>query len=132
MRTEILKVPNIGKTLLMGVQGETIDLDFSTRKLAGYGIDIQALIKALQSQNAVAASGVVQAGPERVSLRVSGQFTSEESLRDVNLRFNDRFFRLADVAEISRGYEDPPAAMFRVDGKPPSGSPSPCGPTPTS
>ncbi len=48
----------------------------------------------ISTQNAVAASGVVQAGPERVSLRVSGQFTSEESLRDVNLRFNDRFFRL--------------------------------------
>ncbi|GJE80350.1 efflux RND transporter permease subunit [Methylorubrum thiocyanatum] len=118
VRTEVLKVPNIGKTLLMGVQGETIYLDFSTRKLAGYGIDLQALIKALQSQNAVAASGVVQAGPERVSLRVSGQFTSEDSLRNVNLRFNDRFFRLADVAEISRGYEDPPAALFRVDGQP--------------
>ncbi|TXN20260.1 efflux RND transporter permease subunit [Methylobacterium sp. WL9] len=118
VRTEILKVPDIGKTLLMGTQVETVYLDFSTRKLAGFGIDLQALIKALQSQNAVAASGVVQAGPERVSLRVSGQFTSEESLKNVNLRFNDRFFRLADVAEIHRGYEDPPAAMFRVNGEP--------------
>ena len=118
VRTQILKVPDIGKTLIMGTQGETISLDFSTRKLAGFGIDINALVKALQQQNAVAASGVVQAGPERVSLRVSGQFTSEESLKDVNLRFNDRFFRLTDVAEIHRGYEDPPAAMFRVDGKP--------------
>ncbi|MEA1830496.1 efflux RND transporter permease subunit [Methylobacterium durans] len=118
VRTEILKVPNIGKTLLLGTQKETIYLDFSTRKLAGYGIDIQSLIKTLQSQNAISPSGVVQAGPERVSVRVSGQFASEESLRDINLRFNDRFFRLSDVAEISRGYEDPPAALFRVDGKP--------------
>ncbi|AWN39256.1 efflux RND transporter permease subunit [Methylobacterium durans] len=118
VRTEILKVPNIGKTLLLGSQKETIYLDFSTRKLAGYGIDIQSLIKTLQSQNAISPSGVVQAGPERVSVRVSGQFASEDSLRDINLRFNDRFFRLSDVAEISRGYEDPPAALFRVDGKP--------------
>ncbi|WP_163778965.1 efflux RND transporter permease subunit, partial [Proteus mirabilis] len=49
---------------------------------------------------------------------VSGQFASEDSLREINLRINDRFFRLSDVAEISRGYEDPPAALFRVDGKP--------------
>ena len=118
VRTEILKVPNIGKTLLLGTQKETIFLDFSTRKLAGYGIDIQALIKTLQSQNAISPSGVVQAGPERVSVRVSGQFASEDSLRDINLRVNDRFFRLSDVAEISRGYEDPPSALFRVDGKP--------------
>ncbi|MCJ2107729.1 efflux RND transporter permease subunit [Methylobacterium sp. E-041] len=118
VRTEILKVPNIGKTLLLGTQKETIFLDFSTRKLAGYGIDIQSLIKTLQSQNAISPSGVVQAGPERVSVRVSGQFSSETSLETINLRVNDRFFRLSDVAEISRGYEDPPAALFRVDGKP--------------
>ena len=118
VRTEVLRVPDIGKTQLIGTQAETIYLDFSTRKLAGYGIDFQALIKALQAQNAVSASGVVQAGPERVSLRVSGSFTSEASLQDVNLRVNDRFFRLADIAEISRGYEDPPAPMFRVNGEP--------------
>ena len=118
VRTEILKVPNIGKTLLLGTQKEVIYLDFATRKLAGYGLDFNQLIKTLQAQNAVSASGVVQAGPERVSVRVSGQFASEESLLDINLRVNDRFFRLSDVAEIARGYEDPPAAMFRVDGKP--------------
>ena len=118
VRTKILKVPDMGKTQLLGVQAETIYLDFSTRKLAGYGIDLQALVKALQAQNAVSASGVVQAGPERVSLRVSGSFASEASLRDVNLRVNDRFFRLSDIAEISRGYEDPPAPMFRVNGRP--------------
>ncbi|WP_163364858.1 efflux RND transporter permease subunit, partial [Escherichia coli] len=52
VRTEILKVPNIGKTQLLGPQKETINLDFSTRKLAGFGIDVQALIKTLQAQNA--------------------------------------------------------------------------------
>ena len=41
------------------------------------------MIQSLQQQNAVAPSGVVQAGAERVSLRVTGQFTSEESLRAV-------------------------------------------------
>ena len=65
------------------------------------GIDQQAVIAALQAQNAIAPSGVVQAGPERISVRVSGQFTSEESLRAINLRVNDRFFRLSDVATIT-------------------------------
>ncbi len=118
VRTQVLKVPDIGKTQIIGAQDEAIFLDFSSRKLAGYGIDLQALVKALQSQNSVSASGVVQAGPERISLRVSGSFASEASLQDVNLRVNDRFFRLADIAQISRGYEDPPSPMFRVNGKP--------------
>ena len=51
-------------------------------------------------------------------MRVSGQFASEESLRAINLRVNDRFFRLSDVATISRGYKDPPDPLFRIDGQP--------------
>ena len=50
-------------------------------------------------------------------MRVGGQFTSEESLRGINLRVNDRFFRLSDVATIRRGYADPPTALFRFNGQ---------------
>ncbi|AWN50326.1 efflux RND transporter permease subunit [Methylobacterium sp. 17Sr1-1] len=118
VRTRIIKVPSIGKTQIIGAQDEVISLDFSTRKLAGLGVDTQSLIKSLQAQNAVAPSGVIQAGPERVSVRVGGQFTDENSLKAINLRVNDRFFRLSDVAEIERGYADPPKSLFRYNGKP--------------
>ena len=118
VRTGISTVPNLGKVQVIGAQNETIYLDFSARKLAALGLDINALVQTLQNQNAVQPSGVMQAGPERVSLRVSGAFASEESLRSINLRVSDRFFRLSDVAEISRGYEDPPQAMFRYNGQP--------------
>ena len=117
-RTRILKVKNIGKTQIVGAQDEVIYLDFSTRKLAGLGIDSQAVIGTLQAQNAVEPSGVIQAGPERVSVRVGGQFADETSLEAINLRINDRFFRLSDVAEIHRGYTDPPQALFRYNGQP--------------
>src|SRR5690606_31444845 len=30
---------------------------------------------------------------------------------------NDRFFRLADIADIERGYVDPPSPMFRYNGQ---------------
>ncbi len=118
VRAELKKVPSAGKMQLLGAQDEVIYLDFSTRKLAGLGLDMQSVIRTLQSQNAITPSGVIQAGPERVSVRVGGQFISEESLRAINLRVNDRFFRLSDVAEISRGFVDPPASLFRFDGQP--------------
>jgi multidrug efflux pump subunit AcrB len=118
VRSAVLHVKNIGKTQLIGTQDEAIFLDFSTRKLAGLGLDTQALIKTLQAQNAIAPSGVVQAGAEQVSVRVGGAFVSEESLKAVNLRVNDRFFRLSDVADIHRGYPDPPQPLFRYNGQP--------------
>ncbi|WP_312417601.1 efflux RND transporter permease subunit [Shinella sp.] len=117
-RRRVLTVPNIGKVDLIGAQDEVIYLEFSTRQLAALGISTQQVVSTLQAQNAIAPSGVVQAGGERVSVRVGGQFSSEESLREVNLRVNNRFFRLSDIATITRGYEDPPSALFRFNGQP--------------
>ena len=117
-RSKILTVPNVGKVDVIGAQDEAIYLEFSTRKIAALGIDRQAVISTLQAQNAVTASGFVEAGPERIALRVGGQFTSEESLRAINLRVNDRFFPLTDIATIKRGYIDPPSSLFRFNGQP--------------
>ncbi|WP_145191076.1 efflux RND transporter permease subunit [Pseudomonas sp. URMO17WK12:I11] len=116
-RAEVREVPNIGKIEMVGIQDEVLYLNFSTRKLAALGIDQRQVMQALQSQNAVTPAGVIEAGPERISVRTTGQFASEKDLENVNLRINDRFFRLADIAAIERGYTDPPAPMFRYDGQ---------------
>jgi len=117
-RTRILAVPNVGKVDVIGAQDEVIYLEFSTQKLAALGIDRSVVISTLQAQNAVTQSGIMQSGPETIALRVGGSFKSQESLREVNLRVNDRFFPLTDVAEIRRGYADPPTSLFRYNGKP--------------
>ncbi|TBA78609.1 efflux RND transporter permease subunit (plasmid) [Rhizobium ruizarguesonis] len=117
-RSKVLTVPNVGKVDVIGAQDEAIYLEFSTRQIAALGIDQQSVIQTLQAQNAVTQSGFVDAGPERIALRVSGQFTSEDSLRSINLRINDRFFPLSDVATIKRGYVDPASALFRFNGQP--------------
>ncbi|AJY45516.1 efflux RND transporter permease subunit [Martelella endophytica] len=117
-RNAILTLDNVGDVDVIGEQDEVIYIEFSPRKLAALGLDTQSVLNALKEQNAVTASGVIETGEERIALRVGGAFSSEESLRAVNLRVNDRFFPLGDVAEIKRGYVDPPQALFRVNGEP--------------
>ncbi|WP_296259991.1 MULTISPECIES: efflux RND transporter permease subunit [unclassified Pseudomonas] len=118
VRVQIRDVPGLGKVEMIGQQDEVLYLNFSTRKLAALGLDQRQVVQSLQSQNAVTPAGVIEAGPERISVRTSGQFTSEKDLEKVNLRLNDRFYRLSDVAEITRGYVDPPKPLFRFNGKP--------------
>ena len=115
-RAEILKIPGAGKVEILGTQDEVLYLNFSTRKLAALGIDQQAVLNSLQPQNAVTPAGVIQAGPERVRCGSAGSCRSEPGT--VNLRVNDRFFRLADIANIRRGYVDPAQPMFRFNGQP--------------
>ncbi|MEJ5058406.1 MULTISPECIES: efflux RND transporter permease subunit [unclassified Pseudomonas] len=117
-RAEIRGVPGLGKVEMVGQQDEVLFLNFSTRKLAALGIDQAQVVQSLQTQNAVTPAGVIEAGPERISVRTSGQFISEKDLADVNLRLNDRFYRLADIADIQRGYVDPSTPEFRFNGQP--------------
>ena len=117
-RADIRGVPGLGKIEMVGQQDEVLYLNFSTRKLAALGIDQQQVVQSLQTQNAVTPAGVIEAGPERISVRTSGQFISEKDLANVNLRLNDRFYRLADIADIQRGYVDPSTPEFRFNGQP--------------
>ena len=114
----MLRVRDVAKVDLIGVQDEKIYLEFSTQQMAALGIDVSAMVEALQAQNAVVPSGVVEAGPERIAIRVSGGFTAEDSLKAINFRSNNRFFRLSDIAQVKRGYVDPPQPMFRYNGEP--------------
>jgi multidrug efflux pump len=118
VRADIRAVPGLGKIEMIGQQDEVLYLNISTRKLAALGLDQRQVVQSLQSQNTVTPAGVIEAGPERISVRTTGRFSSEKDLEAVNLRLNDRFYRLTDIADITRGYTDPPTPMFRFNGKP--------------
>jgi multidrug efflux pump len=118
MRSKLLQVPDVSKIEILGAQDEQIYVEFSTSQLAGLGIDRAALIAALQAQNAVIPAGSLQTGEEKLSIRVTGAFESENDLLDVNFPSNGRLIRLRDIAEVRRSLSDPPQPMFRVNGKP--------------
>jgi multidrug efflux pump len=117
-RSRLLLVPDVSKVEIFGAQDEQIFLEFSTQRLAALGLDYPALIAALQAQNIVRPAGVLQAGDEQISLRVSGAFDSEVDLLAVNFIADGRTVRLGDIAEVHRAYVDPPQPMFRVNGQP--------------
>ena len=106
---------------LIGTQDEKIYLEFSTQQLAAMGLDISSLIQTLQAQNAIQPSGTVDAGAEKIAIRISGQFTSEESLKAINFRANGRFFRLSEIDKVHRAYVDPQHPKFQYNGAPADG-----------
>jgi multidrug efflux pump len=117
IRQQLLEVPDISKIDVLGAQDERVYVEFSTEKLAGLGIDRAALIAALRAQNAVAPAGVVQTGNEKILVRVSGAFRSDQDILAVNFSANGRMIRLGDIAQVTRGPADPVQPMFRVNGQ---------------
>ncbi len=117
-RSRLLAVRDVSKIEILGAQDERVYLEFSTARLAGLGLSYAQLVQQLQAQNIVRPTGVMQTGEERIFLRVSGAFETEDDLKKVNFRVGERLVPLADIATVRRGYADPPQPMFRVNGVP--------------
>lgn len=117
IQLQLQRVKDVGKVELVGLQDEKIWIELSNTKLATLGLPLSAVQQALEAQNAVAAAGFFETDSERIQLRVTGRFESVDEIRSFPIRVGDRTFRIADVAEVKRGFNDPPAPRMRFMGE---------------
>ena len=110
-------VPDVGKIELFGVQDEKIWVELSNTKLATLGVPVAAVKDALDQQNALVPAAFFETRSSRVALRVDGRFTSVEQIRAFPIRVGERTFRLGDVADVRRGFADPPGPRMRFMGE---------------
>jgi len=118
LRDELLRVPQVGKVEIFGIQDEKIYVELSNAKLATLGIDQAAIVQAMNQQNAIAGTGFFETASERIQIRPDGTFNSVQAVADTLIRAGGRSFRLGDIAEIRRGTIDPPGTQVRFGGKP--------------
>ena len=117
VRQEMLKVPDVAKVQLFGVQPEKVFIDVSHYKLAQLGISAQDVFNQLNSQNAVTSQGVLSLEDQKVWSRVQGQFESVEDIANTPIRAGKNTLLLKDIATVHRGYLDPPLSKMRFNGK---------------
>ena len=123
VRQRLLRVADVAKVALYGVQPEKLFVEISHKRLATLGLDLNQVIAQLGAQNAVEGAGVFNAGSENLRVRVGGQFNSVDELerfpiRGVNpLTGMATSLRLSDIATVKRAYADPPAVKVRHQGK---------------
>ncbi|RCL28331.1 multidrug transporter AcrB [Pseudomonas sp. AFG_SD02_1510_Pfu_092] len=117
IQIQLQRVKDVGKVELIGLQDEKIWIELSNLKLATLGVPLEAVQQALREQNAVSTAGFFETPSERLQLRVSGRFDSVEQIRQFPIRVGDRTFRIGDVAEVHRGFNDPPAPRMRFMGE---------------
>ncbi|MFP8833619.1 efflux RND transporter permease subunit [Hydrogenophaga sp. XSHU_21] len=119
VRQQLLRVPDVAKVELFGVQDQKIYIEASQKRLATLGLDLNAVLDQLGQQNAVAPAGSVQTPLDVVQVRVDGSFNSVEDLRAMPIRSaTGRTIRLGDIAEVVRGTIDPPQVLVRHQGQP--------------
>lgn len=117
IRHELLAVPSVNKVQLIGVVPEKIYLEWDNAKLSSLNISPAAIVQALQTQNSVLPAGVFETEKEQVFVRVSGEFTSVESIENTLVDYRGRSLRVGDIARVYAGYQDPAEQTMRFDGQ---------------
>jgi multidrug efflux pump subunit AcrB len=118
IRQDLLHVPGIKKINILGERPEQVFLEFSYDKLATLGVSAQEIFAALQRQNTVIPAGLIDTQGPRVFVRVDGAYGSVQAIADTPIVAGGRALKLSDIAEVRRGYEDPPTYLIRSQGEP--------------
>ncbi len=117
VRQRLLKVRHVNKVAVFGAQDEKIFVEFSQKRLAQLGLDLNQVLAQLGQQNAVEAAGTINSPTDFVQVRVAGQFNSVDELKSFAIRAGGNSLKLGDIAQVTRAYVDPPQVKVRHQGK---------------
>ncbi len=117
LRTVLLRIHGVAKVDYFGDPDQRIFVEISNAQLSRLSITPQQLAQAIDAQNTVAPVGTITTADDRVYVRPSGALKDVQALSDVLITINKRTFRLGDIANVTRGYDDPPATQMRVGGQ---------------
>jgi len=116
IRSELQQVKGVKKVVLIGEQRPRIYVEISNRKLATLGLGADAVLNALANQNLIQPAAQFETSSRLVPIRVTGAFDDLDAVRATPISAGGRVLHLGDVAEVKRGYEDPPTYQVRHQG----------------
>ncbi|MEC7838664.1 MAG: efflux RND transporter permease subunit [Chlamydiota bacterium] len=119
VRRTLLFLPDVAKVDIYGIQDERIFVEYRDTQLAELGGSAVQLRDFLSNQNILSSGGAIANQSERISLEPTGNYESVEDIANTVLTFpgSGQFIYLKDIANIVRGYIDPPVHKTRFDGK---------------
>ena len=120
VRNVLLDIKDAAKVEIKGAQEEHVFVQYNNARLADLGISAFQLKNILSARNILLPGGDINTGDERIILEPSGNFESVEELRRtvINLPGGSDLVYLEDIAEVYRGYVDPPTEIVRSSNRP--------------
>ena len=120
IRDSLYAVDGTKKVEILGVQSERVYLEVSNARLAQLGISPASLIRDLQTQNIIASGGEIDTGERSFIIEPTGNFNQLNDIETayISIPGSEDFIALKDIANIRRGFIDPPHQPAYFNGKP--------------
>jgi multidrug efflux pump subunit AcrB len=118
LRQRLLHVAGVKKVTIVGERPERIFVEFSQARLATLGVSPRDVLAALSQRNVVTPAGSIETQGPQVQIRLDGAIDDLEKIRETPVAVGGRTLKIADIADVKRGYEDPPSFLIRSNGEP--------------
>lgn len=120
LQDQISAMDSVSKVVIMGVQSERIYMEINASSLSQFGVPLSNLMQQLMSQNIVLPGGSINADGRVIAIEPSGNFQSIDEIKNIQIEAADgeEALYLQDIANIRRGYVEPPQMAAYYDDKP--------------
>lgn len=118
VRQRLLRVKNVGKVNVYGLQDERVYVELSRNRMAQYGLTPATVANQLNAQNTIETAGSVESANFSIPIQVGGPFESVADLKAMPLRSpTGASVRLGEIAEVKRRPIDPAVSKVRYQGE---------------
>ncbi|QWD66034.1 efflux RND transporter permease subunit [Polynucleobacter sp. MWH-Aus1W21] len=118
VRQRLLRVKNVGKVNVYGLQDEQVYVELSRNRMAQYGLTPATVANQLNAQNTIESAGSVESANFSIPIQVGGPFESVADLKAMPLRSSTgASVRLGEIAEVKRRPIDPAVSKVRYQGE---------------
>jgi multidrug efflux pump subunit AcrB len=120
LRKELALVQYVARIDFYAMQPEVVYIEPDRDRMAQLGVSPAVILQELQAHNLAANAGRVEVGPRFITLEPTGIFGEVEDFERLVLSgvSGRSQIYLGDVADVRRGYQDPPNTILHFDGKP--------------
>ncbi len=119
VRDELLLIREVAKVEIHGSQDERVFVDYNNARLAELGLAPLQLKNILDSRNIINPGGEIRTDEEAIVFEPTGNFESIEDLKRsvITAPGSSELIYLQDVADVYRGYVDPPTSTMHANGE---------------
>lgn len=118
MQIALRQVEGVKKVTLIGEQPQRIYIDINEEALSLGGFDLASVQQSINAQLSVTDAGFIETAGPRLYLRTkSGSSDTVEAIKMLPIRLGEQVVALQELAEVTRGYENPPSFLVRDKGQ---------------
>lgn len=119
VKNELLKIKDVARVELFGIQNRTIEIVLSPALMAQSGLTTADIVRTFENQNKVVDAGAVENDCNRLRIDATGSFTSRQEIENLAVVSpGGTHVRLKEIARIEESYARPARSQMAVDNQP--------------